>query len=382
MRRLNMCNHDRLPFLLVPLLLATTTAWSLSAHAAPPPLAVQPGTRAVGMAGVFIAQADDSSGIWYNPAGPRHDRVLQQDVSLDVGATTLHTLSPDDGSHAGFQDHTTTLRYAGIYRGTTVDDSQGDEPASGIGFAYLRPYRGTAYVDAPRSLVDNTPFGRVEVEYHQVSGGLSHTPFAGLTMGGTLDFVWTDATCLDVSPCVDNGPTGAGASLGVLYDAWRAASHSVTLAASWRSRASLGYDSMPNSGLGTVFESYVADRPETRGVGATVRIPASFALISANLMFESQRWAAASGSAAPLEDVTSSGVGVEALRPLAGSKTLALRLGARRDAGAADAAALAAGVGYGINNKHMFDAAVQRVSAVSGASEGTWIWSLSYSIQK
>lgn len=377
-----MFNHDRLPVLLLPVLLATSAAWSLSAHAAPPPLAVQPGTRAMGMAGVFIAQADDSSGIWYNPAGPRHDRVLQQDVSLDWGATTLPALSTDGGSDAGFQDNTTTLRYAGIYRGSTLGEGQEDEGASGVGLAYLRPYRGMAYVDAARSLVDSTPFGRVEVEYHQVSGALSHTPFAGLTLGGTLDFVWTDAACLDVSPCVDDGPTGAGASVGVLYDAWRAASHVVTLAALWRSRANLGYDTTPSSGLGTVLESYVADRPETGGLGATVRIPASFALISANVMFERQRWAAASGSAAPLEDVTTSGAGIEALRPLAESQTLALRLGARRDAGASDTTALAAGVGFGLDNKHMVDAAVQRVSADNGEGEDTWLWSLSYSIQK
>ncbi len=44
-----------------------------------------PGTRAMGMAGAFIGQADDSSAVWYNPAGLMQPNGPTFDATAEYG---------------------------------------------------------------------------------------------------------------------------------------------------------------------------------------------------------------------------------------------------------------------------------------------------------
>jgi hypothetical protein len=70
-----------------------------------PPAAAQglehPGVRARGMAGAFVAVADDATAAWWNPAGLATIRFL--DASLDVGAADVNSSGdrPITGQEAG-----------------------------------------------------------------------------------------------------------------------------------------------------------------------------------------------------------------------------------------------------------------------------------------
>ncbi len=57
-----------------------------------------PGTRAMGMAGSFIAQANDSSAVWYNPAGLMQPGAPKFDLTAEYGKVPQRDESGKYGS--------------------------------------------------------------------------------------------------------------------------------------------------------------------------------------------------------------------------------------------------------------------------------------------
>lgn len=340
----------------------------------------RPGTRALGMAGVFSGQADDSSAWWYNPAGPRHRQGINLDASIAWGQGPARTLGDVAASTAHY-DATTAVNFAGFYHAGLpfLDGSS----SWGAGIAYFRPYEAQVHVDAPRSLVDSAAFGPINAVLHQASAGLSRHVAPALTVGGTADLVWSDIDCLDFSPCVDHGPSGWGMQLGALYDVMQHEGHIITLGATWRSKASLGYDSTPRSGLGTVLESYLPDRPATASVGVSVQTPTSRALLRTNAVLEKKRWTGADQANQRLADYLVLGASAEIIFVFNAGQTLALRTGlryARADEDAADDVHLVAvGVGYGFGKRHAVDVAAERRDTDRYGT--ATLWSVSYSLQ-
>ncbi len=340
-----------------------------------------PGTRAMGMAGVFAPQADDSTAIWYNPAGPKHGHGVRQEVSAELTDAAALEIPMAGGAVSGFDKGETSLRFVGAYRaGIDPDDKQ----ATGFGLAYLRLYDAAVYVDAPRSLLDSTPYGRVESVYHQISAALNRSVSHRFTVGASLDVLWTEISCLDFSPCVDNGPNGFGGSVGALFDIIKTEERAVTASAMWRSGADLSYDSLPSSGVGTVLENFLPDRPETLSIGVSVKQPLSWAHLRGNVVYEMRDWSGAASSDAPLSDYSGWGVSGEMMSAPQIGRTLALRLGLKQmqadDAGD-DVKVLAVGVGYGFGGRHAVDAAVERRDGGGAAQQENTAWSVSYSIQ-
>ena len=340
----------------------------------------RPGTRAMGMAGVFSAQADDSSAWWYNPAGPRHRQGIHLDASLEWGQVPGGTIGDDTPQAAGYDD-AAAFSFAGLYYAGLP--FAGKSPSWGTGIAYFRPYETQVYVDAPRSLVDAAPFGRINAVIHQASVGLSRNISPGFTVGSTADLLWSEIDCLEFSPCVDNGPAGWGTQLGVLYDLMQHEERTITLGATWRSKASLGYDSTPRSGLGTVLESYLPDRPMAASISLSVQTPTSHALLRTNAVVEKKRWTGADGATQPLADYLVIGASGESLFVIGEGQTLALRVGLRHaranDEAADDVNVAAAGVGYGFGQRHALDVAAERRD--SGRHGSATLWSVSYSLQ-
>lgn len=343
-----------------------------------------PGTRAMGMAGVFTAQADDSSAIWYNPAGPKHYAAIKQDVSIEWGELAARRIENNeraDVAELGRSD--ATLKFVGVYRNSWRDDTGADD--TGLGIAYFAPYELTTYVAAPRNPVDATPFGRITARYRQVSAAVNKNVSQHASLGATLDGVWTDIDCLDFSPCVQHGPYGFGASVGMLYDLAQVQDFTVTLGMMWRSRSALGYDTQTTSGIGTVLANYLPDRPEARTLAISVKKPTRVALLNANLNYEQKRWASASNTTLALANVGVWGAGVEALVALTGGDNVSLRLGAKHGTPANSAGnsfnIWATGLGYGFARRHAIDAAVQRRTSDGENKLATTVWSLSYSLQ-
>lgn len=340
-----------------------------------------PGTRAMGMAGVFTAQADDASAIWYNPAGPKHYPGIARDMSVEVGTLPLVSLVPNAlrGEQQDLAGITRVKFIAAYWNGLPQTELT---RRTGFGIAYVEPYANELFVDEARTAVDATPFGNVELTYHQVSGQLARTVTPTLSLGVTGDFLWTDAQCLQFSPCVENGPAGFGVSAGALFEVAHSERRTVNVGLMFRSRASLNYKSLPESGLGTVLEAYVPDRPASVSLGVNVQAPATWAALKVNVDVEHIAWGSAAEYRLYLTDYTAVGISGEAIIARDEGVSVALRSGLRAaiprtDAGP-DVTGISIGAGYGFSRRHMLDVALE---ARKSGGQQVMLWSLSYSLQ-
>ena len=134
-----------------------------------------PGTRAMGMAGAFVAQADDSTAMYYNPAGLAHEGP-EYDVTVEFGNNM--TFESGTGRKVGKQK----LKWAS-YR------------AGNLGVAHYQPVEFA--------------FGSGVVEYKTTSFGAGRDLGDGLKAGITLDLVSASGSASD---------NGYGFSLGFLKE--------------------------------------------------------------------------------------------------------------------------------------------------------------------
>jgi hypothetical protein len=256
----------------------------------------------------------------------------------------------------------------------------------GTGIAYFTLNQLDIYVDAPQSPINPEPFGLIEVINRQVSWMLGVTLTPELSIGGTVDFVWGDIECLQFSPCVDNDPTGMGGSLGILYDLYNSESFNVKIGGTWRSQANIGYSSTPNSGIGTVLELYIPNRPESGNLGVNFQFPTSWAFINLNLMAEKVQWSKAAGEDQPLPDYTNYGIGSEWMFGLAESSSISLRAGYRKGNSndtneLSDFQMLTAGIGYFFYSHHSIDLGYEYRDADFTNNNTSSTLSISYSVQ-
>lgn len=339
------------------------------------PFQTHPGTRAMGMAGMFVAQADDSSAIWYNPAGPKSEGAAKSDVSVEFANAPR---VDDDG---GYARGGAKLKFLGGYTEKNLA-ILGDGNPVVIGAGYFLPYRVMTNVDRPRSALDSTPYGNIDVVHHQISALIAAAPSRSFMWGATLDAMGSEISCRDYPLCVKkNGPIGYGASLGAKYSVAKFASGQVSIAAAWRSRIALNYESRPATGLGSVIEDYLPGRPESIVLGVHLRTSTSIAAININGQAERAAWSETTKDAS-IEDTRAFGIGAEALFPVSDDDTFVIRAGVRSASavgGSSVVRVIAAGVGYGFAQRHSVDIAVERRSLRAGVSEV--FASLSYSIQ-
>ena len=149
-----------------------------------------PGTRAMGMAGVFAAQADDSSAIWYNPGGLARANMVKRDYTVEWGGI------PAANAQQGFRDET-ALKFAGAYAGELWGMA-----ALGAGVAYVVPYELSFDVTQRVSPLSARTYGDITATYRQISGLIATRLRPDLAVGATLDWVWVGMQCAQ-SPCVD-----------------------------------------------------------------------------------------------------------------------------------------------------------------------------------
>jgi long-subunit fatty acid transport protein len=352
------------------------------------PYSLQPSTRAASMAGIFSAQADDSSAIWYNPAGLKRNNSISSEITIDYAQQITReakkaTASTAEGTEYGEEKN--GLRFAAGYMDRLPFLTKSDG-RWGTGLAYLTLNRLTIDINEPQSPVTTDTFGLIETVNHQVSWllGVSLTP--NLSLGGTVDFVWTDVECLEFSPCVDNPPTGWGGSVGLLYDVVKSERFNARIGAIWRSKADVGYASTPGSGIGTVLELYIPDRPESANLGINFQFPAAWAFINLNVIAEQVRWSQAAGSRQPLPDYTNWGIGSEWIFALADTSSLAFRAGYRQGNSndinkLPDFQLLTTGVGYFFYKHHSIDLAYEYRDADFTNNNTSSTLSISYSLQ-
>ena len=326
-----------------------------------------PGTRAMGMAGVFAAQADDSSAIWYNPAGPAFDTAAKSDISIEVG-NIPRVSDQDEYSRSGEK-----LKYLGGYTQKQFSIF-GTEYPMAVGAGYFVPDSPTIYIDALRPAVSNpSPYGNVDITNYQVSALLAASPRASFSWGVTVDAMWSEILkCRDYNKCVKkSGPQGYGASLGAKYTVAKFSSGDASIATAWHSRIRLRYASHPDSGIGSVIEDYLPGRPNSFVLGINLRTSTSMAAININAQMERIGWSDTTSDTS-ISDHRKVGLGTEALFPLLNDNIFALRVGISRALASGTPSKvniLATSIGYGFAQYHSIDIALERRALSVGAHE-------------
>lgn len=329
-----------------------------------------PGTRAMGMAGVFAAQADDSSAIWYNPGGLARANIIKRDFTVEWGG-----IAAANAQH-GFSD-AQALKFAGAYAGDVWD-----MPTLGAGVAYVVPYELSFDVTQRVSPLSARTYGDITATYRQLSGLLATQLRPDLAVGATLDWVWVGVQC-ERAPCVDYGPVGLGVSLGATYELVRTKDWATTLAAVWHSRAALGYGTEAKSGIGTLLGDYLPDRPQSLHFGAGLQLPTRNAVWNTNVNVEKRWWSRVAGAFAPANDFARIGIAEEVLIPLSPGRSMAVRLGwAQADGGSDRVTTLATGLGFNFAEHHAIDFAFEHRAIKSALNDEAQYVSFSYSWQR
>lgn len=307
-----------------------------------------PGSRALGMAGVFGSQADDCSAIWYNPGGLTRPGMIQRDATIEYGAL------PSSGAAREYTA-ANALKFACGY--WAANDGR-----LGAGVAYTTLYRLGFDINQAVQPLSLKTFGATDITYRQTSVLLSAALNEQLSVGGTLDLVWTGVEC-SYARCVDSGPLGLGAGFGVAFDVVRSPTQRIAVSGLWRTRAALRYYDTPTSGIGAILDQYIPDRPQTLGAGVHAQFSTRYAAVNVNAAIEHISWSTAAASRAPSPDFNKLGAGSELIMPVANGVSIAARTGithARADSGGASANvyALGAGITWGIG--HTIDIAFER----------------------
>lgn len=310
------------------------------------------GARAAGLAGIFVAQADDSSAAWYNPAATRLARGLELDASVEWGVAGKADTSP--------------VRSASMYA---------ELRQWGLGAIYLSPFHYLTNVSAVANPLSGATYGNIDAVYRQASLTGAHNLGHDTAIGAALDLVWADVTCETHKPCVENGPLGPGASLSLAHRLSEKGGQEIVAGLLWRSAARLEYATTPSYGLGSVLTDYLPGRPETLSIGVRVSHMFYRSALNVNTAFDHIRW----GDAAPryentVADTSRLGVGSELLMAL-NDVTLSLRAGIARifPSNGTNDLVFATGFGAVLERCHAVDAAF-----VADKSSNTVALSYSY----
>lgn len=347
-----------------------------------------PSTRAASMAGVFSAQADDSSAIWYNPAGIKRSHTIAEEYSLDFSQQPVRSLTKPgstsrETSHYG--DSVNTLRFAAIYL-DHIPFITNSSQNLGTGLAYIALNQLYINIDVAQTPLTTNTFGLVKASYRQLSWMLSGMSNEHLSFGATLDYVWAAVDCLEFPICVDNNPSGSGFSLGMLYDVYHDQQTQYNIGMLWRSKAALGYSSTPGSGIGKHLEAYLPERPGSWNFGANIQHSTGSSLLNLNFIYEEVLWSEATGRNPILPNYTNTGLGSEIIYSLSDGASLALRAGYRKAFSSnvnklPDMQLWAAGFGYFFMHHHSIDLAIESRNTDFPSEKTSSTLSISYSLQ-
>lgn len=346
-----------------------------------------PGSRAMGMAGGFSAQADDSSAIWYNPAGLTSSLGIDGDFSIEVASVPTVNNRQGKPDSARYGNATGKLKFIGAY--VNYVPFFKDYKNVSTGLALFKPYDLSVFVNENRDATDPAKlFGTVNSKYHQASAMLTKTLDKRLSIGGTADFVWTDIDCKEQGVnCVGNGPSGYGLTLGALYHFMIPGLSQFRVGIVWKNRAELDYSSTANPveypvSLGRELPDYLPGRPEHRTLALNMQTHEDGKLINLNVMTEQILWSKAAGNKLPLADYNKYGGSTEIIFTGFGKWTTSLRAGfslSKPDNTGPDITTWALGTGAGYAHRHFIDLAYE--TRKTDADANTKLVSLSYSCQ-
>lgn len=289
-----------------------------------------PSSRAMSMAGAFVAQADDSSAIWYNPAGMQLHSLITNDVTLESGRNLTPKLESDINEGVSY-DTSSALKYIASYT-KKIPFVEKNTLNLGAGVAVIRLYSLAINVNERSSAIDSTQtFGIVDADYYQSSIAVNKKLGSTISVGATLDFIWTNVRCHTFDRCVKNGPTGFGYTLGYMHNIFSDLDNVLRLGLVWRSNVDLSYSSIPEHeyNLTVALEDYLPGRPQQLELGASWQYSTTFALINSNVAFGKSEWSKQVVDNQPETDYSYFAMGNEWVFSVAKNRSLAFRLGYR-----------------------------------------------------
>ena len=361
-------------------LASTQNAFSYEAYS------VLPGSRALGMAGIFHAQADDTTAIWYNPAGLSRQNLGTNEMSFDWGKMPKADNAGDLSSNSG------NFRFMGLHIANLPDLWLLKRPA--IGFALFKPYKLQIHIPEERSALDPTPFGNVDIGYYQASVQASTGVGNNISIGGTFDTVWTSVDCLQYTPCTNDGPSGVGFSMALNYSWLVSDALRISAAGVYRTKASLGYDTISSTGIGRHIESYTPDRPASYTFSTNFQISQAWGLSNINISVEDISWSDTLSRNITFDassmDYQRIGIGGETLIPIVGNITMAMRAGYAISTSDdsltfANVEIISLGTGVSFQSRHFVDLALESRDAKETTLDPDGgslnLYSISYSFQ-
>lgn len=344
---------------------------------------ILPGARASSMAGIFTAQADDSSAIWYNPAGLAHQKTISNDVTVDFG----NSIEPKEGTadNAELASSNNTINYVAAYA-SDIKWLQAYIGTSGVGISYYRPYTLRTTVEEPRGLIDTRPYGDVDLRYHQISYLISTLLPNSISFGVTVDQFWSTVRCVSDVNCSSGTASGLGASAGLLMDLYQVRQTKLKLGIVWKSRISLNYFADNDAGIGAFIGRYIPGRPASRSFALAVQIPTEKVLINANMLFKNVYWSKATHTSSQISDYLIYGLGAEFVFPIRKTQSWSYRFGIKHaspNIGLSPTIdTLAMGVGASFFGDHFIDLSVEKRTIRSLENSLDTLISVAYSYQK
>lgn len=265
-----------------------------------------PGTRAMGMAGAFTAQADNSSAVWYNPAGLGQQGMPDSDATVEYGSV------PNISDKGDYNTDKSALKFISI--------GGHNKSSASFGLSYFVPYQFALYIPETGTF-SSQPIGRVDATYSQYS-------FAGaigaenLSLGATLDMVLRDVTGGSYS---GGSGSGYGYSVGGLYKVVNSEYAALKAGAVYRSTVTIE----SNLISGDIVGKYLPSKPESTAYGLNLMLPFSYAIVNVNAVSEKILWSKVYDSKvwnANGADETKNMFGIEVMVPIY-STMVAVRAG-------------------------------------------------------
>lgn len=314
-----------------------------------------PSTRAMGMSGAFVAQANDSSAMWYNIAGL--GRPGAREFSIEQANTP--STNPDDDSE--------DVKFLSIsFGGNGV----------GGGFAYYTPYKDIS--------INHAALGTVDLDYESLMFG------EGVKVGNAY---WGFGLSIDevlphFSGSSSDSVTDMSLMLGFQYQAISNEHLTLNLGVSYRTGSDFDfYDYGSDWDVQDALDASVPDFPTRMSYGLNLEIPVPIGLLSLN--YDQEDIGETGDDGPETAAMARTAYGIEFHFAVSSSIALSLRTGrsetAPEETGASpDIIISSTGFGLGFGQKHYLDFATESRSfkTPSGTeTDAIEYTSMSYSYQ-
>jgi len=349
------------------------------------------GARAAALGQIFSSSVNDSTSLWYNPAGIARPEAASAEFSIS------YSLNQRKDSGDEWQSLSNEIKYVGAYKRLSNLRTFNQSTFSkyfrklSVGAAYMTPYELNFDSTSARNLLDDTAVGNINIKYQQVSFGAGYSVSNKLSLGISADYLMTGVSCLKEAPCVTDGPAGFGVSGGLVIGPYNFQYFDASVALAFRSPIHLNYDSYFKDSVTHRIHDSIPGRPRVLSFGTQ----AQFTIIprlssSINLGIEEVQWispnsdnAAFNASVNPYRRV---GVSAELISLFIRNLGISLRGAVTRviadENDLSRSWQVAAGGGLQIMDRHFVDLAMERRRVTNtGVSWSPWLVNMSYSFQ-